>query len=358
MHRVKLRLAGLLPHHIAVIETLVFVIFLFFVSSGQAYAGDVTRLLKRSLYVGSSQASAITDYTISFTHNTLSTVGSVDMLFCIDPIPYMPCVPPAGLDLSQATLSAQSGEVGYNIVFRSANRITLGRTPGVVSSIPSSYTLHNVVNPSYMGHSYGARLNTYASSDGSGSIIDLGSVMTQATESALLVTQVPPILIFCMAEQVTPDCKTIGTNTYTDMGTLSTTDTLKAISQMGVGTNASDGFVITVNGTTMAAGTHVIEELKTPTESAPGKLQFGLNLVANDTPDIGQDPDGDSANALPLPDYAIPNKFKFKDGDIVAAAPNVSLIRRFTTSYIVNAPSDLRAGTYTTSLTYICTGRF
>jgi len=209
-----------------------------------------------------------------------------------------------------------------------------------------------------MGHSFGARLSTYASSDGSGSLIDLGSVMTQATESAQLVSQVPPILIFCMAEQVSPSCDDIGNSNYTDMGTLSTTDTLRATSQMGVGTNASDGFVITANGTTLAAGTNIIEELKTPTESIPGKQQFGLNLVANDNPDVGQDPDGDSVNALPLPNYAIPNKFMFKDGDVVASAPNVSLIRRFTTSYIVNAPGDLRAGTYTTSITYICTGRF
>jgi hypothetical protein len=356
MHRVRLRLAGLLPHHIAVIETIVLVIVIFFASSGQAYA--VTRLLNRSLYVASSQSGATTDYTITFTHNTIAQIGSVDMLFCIDPIPYMPCDAPAGLDLSQATLTDQSGETGYNIVAQSANHIVLGRPPVMVGSAPSSYTFHNVKNPTYMGHSFGARLSTYASSDASGSIIDLGSVLTQATESTRLETQVPPILIFCMAEQVTPDCAEIGDTTYTDMGTLSTTDTLRATTQMGVGTNASDGFVITVNGTTMAAGTRVINELTTPTASEPGKMQFGLNLRANANPAVGSDPDGDSANAVPMPNYDTPDKFMYKDGDIVAASPNVSLIRRFTVSYIVNAPASLRAGTYTTSLTYICTGRF
>jgi hypothetical protein len=108
----------------------------------------------------------------------------------------------------------------------------------------------------------------------------------------------------------------------------------------------------------MEAGTHVISPLATSTVSAPGNSQFGINLVANNSPGIGSDPDGNSTNAIVAPGYDVHNQFEFNDGDAVAIAPNVSLIRRFTVSYIVNVPPDLRAGVYTTTITYICSGRF
>jgi hypothetical protein len=108
----------------------------------------------------------------------------------------------------------------------------------------------------------------------------------------------------------------------------------------------------------MEAGTHVINNLSSPRASAPGNSQFGINLVANSVPGLGEDPDGTYTNANPTPNYAIPDKFTYNDGDVVASSPNVALVRRFTVTYIINVPPDLRAGVYTTTITYICTGRF
>jgi hypothetical protein len=108
----------------------------------------------------------------------------------------------------------------------------------------------------------------------------------------------------------------------------------------------------------MAAGSEEITALTHPTLSAPGNSQFGINLIANTEPKIGDDPDGAFANANPTTNYAQSNKYMFHNGDVVAMAPNVSLVRRFTVSYIVNVPSNLKAGVYTTTLTYVCTGKF
>jgi hypothetical protein len=161
-----------------------------------------------------------------------------------------------------------------------------------------------------------------------------------------------------MAASVNATCTDVGGGFYSDMGTLSPDTTLTASSQMGIGTNASSGFVVTVNGTTMQAGQSTIKPLETPTVSIQGVPQFGINLRANDSPNVGLDPTGDSVNANPTANYDTPNKFMFKSGDIIASSPNVSLVRRFTMSYIVNSPEDLRPGVYTTTLTYICSGRF
>ena len=57
--------------------------------------------------------------------------------------------------------------------------------------------------------------------------------------------------------------------------------------------------------------------------------------------------------------YAVVNNFKFTTADVVAASNNGgaggSDAQIFTVSYIVNVPGSQPAGTYTSTLTYICT---
>lgn len=319
----------------------------------------VTRFQERSLFVASNVPGATTDYTVSFKFATLTSVGSIGMRFCIDPIPYMPCDPPAGLDVSGAVLSDQTGETGFTLNTVSSNELLLSRvTPQVVTNQLNTYVLSGIVNPTYTDHSYSIRLTNYASTDGSGTTIDVGSVLTKMLEGVQFETQVPPMLVFCLGQQVAPDCTSTSGVNFTDMGTITAANTLTATSQMAVGTNASSGFVVTVNGGSMAAGTNVIDAPANPTSSLPGNNQFGLNLVANSGLGIGHDPDGPWLNAWPENNYGQPNMFMYKDGDVVASSPNVSLMRRFTVSYIVNANRALPAGVYNTTLTYIATGRF
>ena len=330
------------------------VIFVTFVPTVDA----LERLLDRSLTVASSEPGVTTNYKIAFTFREAPVVGSVDILFCMSPIPYEPCDIPTGLNVSNAVLSSQSGETGFYISQKTTNHIVLSRTPGPVGETPSTFVFDNIVNPTQMNHSFSARLADFESTDATGAVLNLGSVVTQITNPIYIETQVPPILIFCMSAQVSEDCLNVNPRQYTDMGDLSPDETLSAVSQMAVGTNASQGFVITVNGTTMQAGSHELTAPTQPTPSAPGTSQFGLNLRENSTPVVGQDPDGSFTNAQPTPNYDIPNKFMFKNGDVVASSPNVSLVRRFTVSYIANSTANQRAGTYTTTLTYICSGRF
>jgi len=316
------------------------------------------RLQERSLYMQNNRPGATTTYKVSFRYMSLQTVGSVDMLFCVDPIPYHPCVTPPGLDVSNAVLSDQSGETGYSILNQSTNHIVLTRPPNLISSNGSVYTLDGIVNPTDTDQAFSIRLRTHATPDATGAQIDFGSVRGQVTNGVVIETQVPPMLVFCVAQEVTENCGVTNETRYADMGQLDSESTLLAQSQMAVGTNASGGFAITANGTPMSAGTSVIDSPQVPTESIQGSNQFGLNLVANSEPSVGNDPEGIWANAIPSPDYSVSNRYKYVPGDVVAYSPNVSLMKKFTVSYIVNSSKDLRAGVYSTTITYIASGRF
>jgi len=373
MQRLKRLRFGLLPHRLALAQVLVLVFCAFMIFESQASA--VIRFNNRSLYINSSVPSATTSYKISFTYNNDSvyttTVGSIDLLFCLDPIPsepitptnpvdHHPCVAPAGLDVSHATLSSQSGETGFSILSESSNHIVLTRTPGAVSETPSSYTFDNIVNPTDTTHSFAIRMSDYPSTDASGTLINLGSVISQVTNSIEIDTQVPPVLIFCVAGQVSPDClQQLGGN-FADLGDLFPETTADASSQMAVSTNATNGFVITANGPTIEAGTHVIPAMTTPTINAPGNNQFGINLRANTDPEpIGSDvQNGVATPAVVMPNYDTPNRYMYKDGDIVAEGSDVNLGTIFTVTYIVNVAPDLHAGIYSTTISYICSGRF
>lgn len=325
-----------------------------------APVGASTRFEERGLFIQNPNPGATTSYTLSMKYMTPAAVGSVDMLFCIDPIPYMPCVTPPGLDVSNATLSAQTGEAGFSIASKSTNHIVLSRLPSVINAgaLTSTYKFDNIVNPTDISQSFSIRLRSHTSMDATGPQIDFGSVKGQVTKGIMIETQVPPMLIFCLAQEVEDNCAGTNDTYYTDMGVLEPDQTLVARSQMAVGTNATAGFVITANGNSLTAGTKVLESISTPTESIPGTNQFGINLVANTAPAVGSDPEGIWANAVPSEDYSQPNKYKFVSGDEVAYSPNVSLMKKFTVSYIVNASPQLRAGVYTTTINFIASGRF
>lgn len=333
---------------------LLLVLFIFVAPTSAAM-----RFQERGLYMNSAVPGATTSYTVSFRYMSPQSVGSVDLLFCKDPIPYHPCVTPAGLNVSNTVLTQETGETGFSILSKSTNHIVLTRLPSMISSAePSSYTFENILNPTDTSQAFSIRLRSHSTTDASGSQIDFGSVRGQVTRGVTIETQVPPMLVFCVAQQVETGCTETNENYYTDMGELSSKETLTAQSQMAVGTNASGGFAITANGIPMSAGTSVIDSPATPTESKRGTNQFGINLVANNAPAVGENPEGTWANAVASPDYSVTDHYKFVAGDVIAYSPNVSLMKKFTVSYIVNSSENLRAGVYTTTITYIASGRF
>lgn len=321
-------------------------------------ASAAMRFQERSMLIANSEPGATTSYKIEWQYMSPQPVGSVDLLFCMDPIPYHDCVAPGGFDASNADLVEQLGEDGFTVTVKTSNHIIISRTAETPTTVRSSYTFNNIVNPDDESEAFAVRLRSHQSTNATGPQVDFGSIRAQVASAVEIQTQVPPMLIFCLAEKVNDNCAGTNDNYFTDMGTLTPNDTLVAASQMAVGTNASGGFAITANGTAPSAGTNVIKGSVSPAASAPGTNQFGINLVANNTPAIGNDPQGEWANAVASADYNLPNQYKYVPGDIVAYSPNVSLMKKFTVSYILNANPSLRAGVYTTTINFVASGRF
>lgn len=303
---------------------------------------------------------ATTSYKLSLDYMTPEPVGSLDLRFCMSPIPYDPCVKPQGLNITNAILSDQTGETGFSAQVLSDTRIVLSRPSTMIAGVgsKSTYTLNNIVNPADLPESFSIRITSHNSTNATGPHVDFGSVRGDTGEGITITTQVPPMLIFCAAGQVDENCFSTNETYFSDMGNLEQDGTLTAQSQFAVGTNATGGFAVTAVGNPLTAGTNVIDGMNSPSESKTGHNQFGINLVENDELNVGHDPEGIWTNAVPTQDYAQPNVYKYVSGDVIASSPNVSLIKKFTVSYIVNVSPNLRAGVYTATINYVASGRF
>lgn len=319
---------------------------------------DAVRFATRGMYINSARGGDTTYYVVTLQYTTPANVGSVRMEFCDNPIPSLPCNVPPGLDVSAGTLAAQSGETGFSIEQQTQNLIVLSRAPSMTGSSLSDYRFDNMRNPNGEHQDFYVRITSHASTDGSGPLIDYGSVAATTTPEIHLITQVPPILVFCVAQQINDDDCTDMQGHFVDFGELRPDQTYSTSSQIQARTNAFSGYTITATGTTMTSGIRSIPAITTPTESFQGVGQFGINLAANTSPNIGADPTGPGTNGNVVAPYNTPNKFLFNSGDVVATSNGVTRTRKYTASYVVNVPAGQPPGVYSTTVTYICLASF
>lgn len=324
----------------------------------------------RSLYINSARASDNTYYIVSLRYTTPANIGSLRMEFCSSPIPSLPCYKPQGLDVSGGVLAAQTGVTYSGITTQTDNVIVLSRTPSMTGAGISSYRFDNMINPDGTGigadpaepehekTNFYIRLTSHTSTDGTGPLVDFGSVTNTITPEIGLFTQVPPILIFCVAAIIHDDECADTEGFYVDFGELNSDETFYTASQMLARTNAYYGYSISVTGNTLTSGIRSIPAIDTPTASLIGVGQFGINLADNDFPDIGANPTGPGINAVMNTDYTTPDQYLYNDGEVLVASDAVTRVRRFTTSYILNVPEDQDPGVYSTTLTYVCVAGF
>ncbi len=315
-------------------------------------------LTSRSWQLLNSAPSATTDYTATFTISNTSTIGSLGILLCSNsPLEDDTCTLPAGLDVTNAQLSSQSGITDFNFFVAATNNIILSRTPSVITApLTVTLTFHNIVNPSTAG-SYYVRLSAYSSTNATGTPVDYGGLAFAVTNNLQISSVVPPYLTFCSGLNIDAfDCSS-ASGAYINFGDLSSTHTSQAASQLLVATNAPNGYVIQVYGTTMTAGNNLINAIANNTISQPGSAQFGLNLRANTVPVIGVDPAGPGTGA-PTANYNNPKHYQFVSNDTIVSSLTADDFRKYTVSYIVNVPSYQPAGIYASTLTYVCAGSF
>jgi hypothetical protein len=316
-------------------------------------------LSSRSIVIATSAAGATTTHTIHFTISTTNILGSIQLQFCTnDPFIGSPCTAPAGLSYSGAALSAQTGETGFSVDGSStANNEVLTRPAAVANAgVPVTFTFTGVINPSTTNQTTYLRISTYASTDASGPRVDQGGAAFNTAGSFGTAAFVPPFLSFCVGVTVNNNCSAFTGNSVS-FGTLSKSQVSAISTQFAAATNDPTGYIIYSLGTTLTSGNNVIAAPSTPSPSAPGNSQFGINLRQNILPSVGQNPQGAGTGA-PLTDYNAANLFMFNPGAAIASASTATDYTVFTTTYIANIVDGQAPGVYTTTITYMAVAQF
>lgn len=325
---------------------------------------------------GGSRPSGVVNHFFEFTLPTAGTVGSIKFEYCT--LAAGTCTVPTGLSTTSATMGSQNGATGFTLNNTTNGAPYITRTAAATAAnLPVSYQLLSVTNPSTTNYTFFVRISSYASTDTTGALTDSGTVTASTAEPIVLTGIMPESLVFCTGETVSttlgvPDCSTATAGSVAFNQLFSPTDTAVATSQMAASTNAGAGYVITVNGATMTSGSNTIPGEAAQAASVKGISKFGLNLKANTAGAAISFP-YTSAEVAPAANatnyrgeastgYEVVDNFKFVSGDTVAASTNGGAggtdAQIFTTSYIVNVSGSQPAGTYTTTLTYICTATY
>ncbi len=116
-----------------------------------------------------------------------------------------------------------------------------------------------------------------------------------------------------------------------------------------VGTNASNGYTMTLAGNTLTAGANTITAIGAAnTASSVGTEQFGVRMNA-----------AGGTGAVSVP-YAAAG-FAFDSAafpDAIASAAGASANTTYSARYLANISSNTEAGVYTSTLTYVATANF
>ncbi len=337
----------------------------------QAQAAQITAR-KLTLSTSAANAGATVTYTFNFTVPTTATViQSWEAQICT--AASGGCSTPLGF-VNSASIAQPTGlgdAAGWTGNTATAGSLRLAKSGNVATPSGSqTVVFNNVTNPTTANQTFYARITTYSAANWTGAI-DTGTVAAATANQITLTGSMDETLVFCTGATVTgTNCGTAAAGNVSFGSSFSSASTATATSQMVAATNAGGGYVIAVSGNTLTcagcSGSPTIAALAAGGASATGNSQFGLNVVANATPTVGAaiNPaaNGTNLRGQGLNGYGTANSFKFNSGDTIANSGNASLgptdAQNFTVSYIANVPGSQAAGSYTTTLTYICTATY
>lgn len=360
-----------------------------FVPINKVGAAQITvrslRLIAGSGGDGGSKVGGVVNHEFTFTVPSVgnTNVGSIKFEYCT--LAAGTCTMPTGLVTNGGTtaLDNEVGATGFTLDKTTNGAPFLTRTASsVTAGTVLSYRLSNITNPTSItapptvpNQTFFVRISTYTGIDGVTGAVDSGTVAASTTDTIDLTGAMPESLVFCTGATIgltstVPDCATATNGAISFNQLFSPTDTATATSQMAASTNAGAGYNITVNGATLTSGANTISTMSAQLPGSHGVSQFGMNLKLNVTTtapinfgtEVAAVSNGTNYRGQALTGYATADEFKFVTGDSVANSGNGGLggsdSQIFTVSYIVNVPGSQPAGTYTTTLTYICTPTF
>jgi hypothetical protein len=352
---------------------------------GTAYAtGQLTvrsLTLQTGVTDGASKPGGVVNHLFGFTIATTANIGSIQFLYCTTAAGT--CTLPTGLVTTSATMGAETGATGFTLVNATNGAPYITRSAASLTSTTAvTEQLLSVTNPTTTNLSFYVRITTFTSIDATTGATDLGVVAASTATQITLTGTMPESLIFCTGGTVTvngggiPDCSTATSGAVSFNQLFSPADTATATSQMAASTNADNGYSITYAGTTLTSGSNTVNTMHTLSTGdlgTRGLSQFGLNLRTNttttSTPAVGTNvapaANGTNFKGQPVPSsgYDSVDHFRFVTGESVAnsangGTPGPTDAQIFTVSYMVNVSGGQPVGTYTTTLTYVCTATF
>lgn len=378
------------------------IMFSFFVAP--AHASGPLQITSRSLTLqdgsggnGGSMPSGVVNHLFTFKLPSSAAAQSIVFMYCTNANIDIggTCTVPHGLSTTSATLGTEGGDatnfgtlvdnngsgVGSNgePVLNAAS----GFAPG--GSTSSTVPLDGVTNPDGTDCSttpnsctFYVNIQLWSGTNGTGTELSAGTVAASVDAQIVLSGTMPESLIFCTGGSIpldtnnNPECNNATSGAVSFPMLFSPTSTAYTTSQMAASTNATTGYAITVSGTTMTNGSYTIPAMSTAAASTAGVGQFGMNLEVNTSPVVGTaitcpTTSGAVCKAEALSGYNTANSFQFKPSttpgspvlnsvaDSTGAATDS---QEYTASYIVNVSGSQAAGTYSSTLTYICTATF
>jgi len=165
-----------------------------------------------------------------------------------------------------------------------------------------------------------------------------------------------------------PYIQVLVTSSSVNMGTLATGSTATGTSAFSVKSYLASGYIVQTVGTPPVSTPHTMAAPSTPTASAVGTEQFGINLATNltscTTPapaNFGtapvQNPVGFGFGAATA-NYNTCGKFMYVNGDTIAQSNSSSGETDYTISYIMNISSVTPGGSYTMNQSIVATSTY
>lgn len=320
---------------------------------------SAAQLDNRSVRISTAQLGAQAQHAFSFDVASTSPLASISFTYCTNsPRISDPCTAPAGLDVTNTDLTAETGNTGfaYAPAFSTTNTIVISRPVAAGIAGASAYQFIDIINPTTPGQTTYVRIATFATPDATGPVTDNGSVAFATQDVFQVDAYVPPFLTFCTGVFVTLNCNSV-TGSYVDIGELGDDKTATGLMQFSGATNDPTGYTAYINGFTMTSGNNIIDPLVANASNRVGTAQFGLNLRANSSPSFGLDPVGIGSSS-PTPGYDTPNSYRFVNGEAITTTSLPTDFKIFTAAFIVNVPSNQPPGVYVTTITYTAVASF
>jgi hypothetical protein len=181
----------------------------------------------------------------------------------------------------------------------------------------------------------------------------------------------------------TPYLEFIVNTPNVDVGVLDPAETHVGTATFRVKSYLASGYQVTTESVGPKSGSHIMAAPSSPTASAAGTEQFGMNVVANTCPaatlpfssgakgrcpdtngsgtlgkDPFQDPDSTFSFGQAAANYNVADSYMYQNGNIIASSSSSSGTTLYTLSYIFNISNVTPAGTYTMAQSLVATSTF